>query len=453
MPNPDEQLPGTVVQREPQISVEESEVPILTCPNCFWRFPAEQLLFISNTTTLVFDHRLRANVPLRFVPTRFTSDGDAIDPGGMPCRETACPHCHLKVPRLLTRRRTFSISTITLSRSGPRSSPFTAMANCFCKLDQSMGLRLQDIDMDGNQILRYFEALKQPRHDTRGMPLEAPLEYYSGVYFHDHDGAATMLSKPCLFHLDPLSNHPGYAYRNKIARVACLYSNYSEEFEEFINPLGMSTVRHITDACGLIFVFDPTQLVQIAALLRRDSEPQWRSKDRNRLEMVYGHVINKISQLRGLQSTERLNVPIVVAVTNFAKWRPLLGPTELPSVYSDIDENSVRFLDTGVVQTISKACRGMLMQHAPEIIGMFESHCRAKDILYVPMSEQTNELESTTMSWRTISPIWAEVPLLTLIAKMEPELLPCTNVPEAVAEPPCERSVAGEASGATPSEL
>jgi len=81
----------------------------MTCPHCWKAFAPEEVLWISMHPDLVGDPRLDGprqdgSKPLnpksrRFLPSRFTVEGEAIDVRGHVCHDLACPHCHLAVPR------------------------------------------------------------------------------------------------------------------------------------------------------------------------------------------------------------------------------------------------------------------------------------------------------------------------------------------------------------------
>ncbi len=73
----------------------------VTCPHCWERFQPEQVLWISEHVDLLGDPLLGPEQEQRFLPSRFTLDGDAIDARGMTCRALACPRCHLPVPRAM----------------------------------------------------------------------------------------------------------------------------------------------------------------------------------------------------------------------------------------------------------------------------------------------------------------------------------------------------------------
>ena len=97
-------------------------LPLVTCPHCWERFPAEEILWISEHVDLLGDRLLGPEQQQRFLPSRFSLDGDAIDPRGMVCRSLACPRCHLPVPRAMLELEPLFVSILVRRRAASRSS-------------------------------------------------------------------------------------------------------------------------------------------------------------------------------------------------------------------------------------------------------------------------------------------------------------------------------------------
>ena len=70
----------------------------VVCPHCWERFPPEDSLWIAEHAELIGDAKLGA-VRTRFLPSRFTPDGNAMDTRGEACQSLACPRCHLGLAR------------------------------------------------------------------------------------------------------------------------------------------------------------------------------------------------------------------------------------------------------------------------------------------------------------------------------------------------------------------
>ena len=70
----------------------------VTCPHCWESFSPEDVLWISEHVDLLGDPLLGPEQQQRFLPSRFTMQGDAIDSKGMTCRSPGLPRCHLPMP-------------------------------------------------------------------------------------------------------------------------------------------------------------------------------------------------------------------------------------------------------------------------------------------------------------------------------------------------------------------
>ena len=89
----------------------------VTCPHCWEQFAPEKTLWISEHSDLLGDNRL-PDQSQRFLPTRFTVKGEAIDSKGFPCHQLACPNCHLVVPRPLFEMEPLFLSIFGAPASG-----------------------------------------------------------------------------------------------------------------------------------------------------------------------------------------------------------------------------------------------------------------------------------------------------------------------------------------------
>jgi hypothetical protein len=431
----------------------------VTCPHCGHRFPPEQLHFIARSPALNFDHRLPEGAMRRFLPSQFAFEGDAIDPGGSVCSETACPHCHLKVPRLLVLRPTVPLSIFGSPSSG-KSYLLGAMSRTLRETLGSFRLRYDDVDTEANEILLDYERrMFQQPSDEHWVYLEKTQElgaWYSDVWFGprlSRTGAELgqnrkTFPKPFLLRVDPTDGHPAAKAGKDIAQVICLYDNAGEHFQ--VGGDRYTTVTgHLKDSRGFIFVFDPTQDQKFRAACReRSGDKQFTDVKVDTQDVLYGNVMNRILSLRGLQPTERVKVPMVVALTKFDAWSFLLNTKMLPAYWRDVplpdsDGRLIRAFDPRTLQLVSKACRDLLEQVAPHVLATIESRCDPAGITYVPVSATGGPARGKTSAadWsfapepappdgynyflqKDIRPMWAEVPMLALLSRCVPQLLP-----------------------------
>ena len=431
----------------------------ITCPHCGHRFRPEELHFIARSPGLNFDHRIEGAMR-RFLPSHFTFEGEAIDPGGAVCTETACPNCHLKVPRLLALRPTVPLSIFGSPSSG-KSFLLGAMSRTLRETLVTFRLRYDDVETEANEILLDYERrMFQQPSDEHWVYLEKTQElgsWYSDVWFGPRMNRATgaelgqnrkTYPKPFLLRVDPTAGHPAAKPDANIAQVICLYDNAGEHFQ--VGGDRYTTVTgHLKDSRGLIFVFDPTQDQKFRAACReRSSDGQFRDVKVDTQDVLYGNVMNRILSLRGMQPTERDDIPLVVALTKFDASSFLLKTKALPPYWREVplpesDGRPIRAFDPRVLKTVSQACRGLLERVAPHVLATIESRCAPAGITFVPVSATGGPAvgKSSAAAWpfapqpappdglnyflqKDIRPMWAEVPMLALLARCVPSLLP-----------------------------
>src|SRR5262245_37514157 len=121
-------------------------LPRTTCPHCWHAFAPEEVLWVSEHHDLRGDPWL-PDEPLRFLPSRFHPDGNALDPRGEVCHHLACPHCHLNVPRELLELEPVFVSAFGAASSGKSFYLATAVRELRLLLPEQFGLGFSD-DVD-----------------------------------------------------------------------------------------------------------------------------------------------------------------------------------------------------------------------------------------------------------------------------------------------------------------
>ncbi len=421
-------------------------VPEVTCPHCWHVFPPEDLKYISTSAGLAFDHRVPDGAMRRFVPSQFTVQGDAIDPLGGVCTETACPNCHLKVPKLLALRDVFSVSLF----GSPSSGKSYTLGSMLWMLDQHLGryrLGIEDVDAEANAIIHdYQEALfNQPTQDSPVKLLKTEEAALGAIWYETVIFGTTRksLPKPFLYRIDPLPGHFALEKARQRPQVLCIYDNAGETFEPGGEREDSPVTRHMSRAKGLLFVFDPTQEPSFRKACReRSTDPQWADERRSRQVTLFGEAMSRVLKFRGKLPTERVDTPLVVMLPKYDAWSFLLEPFlggaaangQLPSPYRNVQPKAggdpVRVFNAPVIKKVSDACRRMLRQYAEPMLTRVEERCEPSRTLFIPVSATgcgpagKDEEGKYYHRFGDIKPIWAEVPLLTLLNIYLPELVP-----------------------------
>jgi len=420
-------------------------VPEVTCPNCWHRFPPESALYISGHTSLSGDPRLEdRKEKRRFIPTRFTPDGAAIDVMGTACRDLACPNCHLLVPRVLLERRSSLFLSIFGRPSSGKSYFLAAMMRQMKRtLPKLFGLGVTEPHPPSNRLAQIYEnaLFNHPSLDAfSDIPKtqEAGTQWYQTVKFGDE---IRQFPRPMFFQIAPLAGHPNGHRAEQVARTLCLYDNAGESFEPGKDTPNNPVTQHMARSSGLFFMFDPTQEpLFLRACLGKTADPQVEENVRDRGQdavidpqhVILANADQNVKKYLGREIARPLDVPLVVIVTKFDAWKHLLGD-DLPVFHVRPSPDSICGLRVKAVEQVSQRVRELVLELSPEVVAATERFSR--NVYFVPSSATgcsprvVGRDEATgkpTYKFRVgdLSPEWVEVPLLWMLARHVPGLVP-----------------------------
>ena len=418
--------------------------------------------FVSTSQELAFDHVLGEGRPRVFLPSQFTPQGDAIDPGGGICTETACPKCHLPVPRLLAQYPIMSVSIFGAPGSG-KSFLLASMTHSLMQHGIHYGMTAEDVDPLLNAIVRDYERtlFHRAQHDTALIQLAKTGEagdWYNTIF---ERGREKQLPKPFLYRIERAwPNDRGLPE----GQILCLYDNAGESFQPGADTEQSPVTRHMAKANALVFVFDPTQEAVFGrACADKSDDPQWRGGAFGDQVALFTEAVKRVRSYRSMLPNAVIETPLLVLLPKFDAWEFLLG--ELPPPYKEISVgktggSSIRVLDVDALLNVSKRCREMLQRYMPAVVAKIESSFNRKTIFYLPVSatgcsptreteEKPKELDLSSLESldvgssalladaepqnpeaygkfraQDIKPIWAEVPFLAILKLLAPKLFP-----------------------------
>jgi hypothetical protein len=415
------------------LPAEGDLVDEIICPHCWHPFAPERMHFIAVSPSLAFDHRLGVGEYRRFLPSQFTLQGDAIDPGGSTCTETACPECHLKVPRVMATRRTLAVS-IFGSPSSSKSYLLTSMTHQAEQLLDKFRISIDDADAEANVIIRDYQSqlFRAPTPDTKIRLLKTDLEgdWYTRVSFGKR---SKLLPKPFLFKIDPMPGHPAHTAGSAAGRILRIYDNAGESFEPGMEKEESPVTRHMAQADGLMFVFDPTQENSFREACRQQSDDlQWRDSRMSQQQTLFSEAMRRIQRFAGRSEAERVRKPLIVVIAKYDAWSFLANAERLPSPWRHTaatgnGKDRLEF-DFEGVRKVSQACRALLAKHASPMLSRIESNCAPENTLFVPVSSTGcppagKDDQGYYHLAGNIKPMWSEVPLLALMHMCAPNLM------------------------------
>ncbi len=323
---------------EEKASRSASSIKLLsqvTCPHCWERFPPDQVLWISEHVDLLGDPLLGPEQQQRFLPSRFTIEGDAIDSKGMTCRSLACPRCHLPVPRSMLEMEPLFLSILGGPASG-KSYFLTAMTWQLRKvLPLEFSLAFTDADPTANRALNDCEeSLFLNAREEEMTPLgnlirktELQGELYDTVGYGQQ---RVSYPRPFLFTMQPQDGHVSTAQAESLSRMLCLYDNAGEHFQPGQDTTSSPVTRHLAHARAILFLFDPTQDKRFRAVCRsKDIGPAGTRDHRlSRQETLLTEAASRIRKLSSLSHHARYDRPVVVVLSKFDEWSHLYNPLD-----------------------------------------------------------------------------------------------------------------------------
>ncbi len=413
-------------------------LPRITCPHCWEQFAPEKLLWVAEHTDLLGDHRLGAEQPQRFLPTRFTVAGEAIDAKGFPCHQLACPHCHLSIPRCLLELEPLFLSIFGAPASG--KSYFLAALTWELRKTLPLIFRTSFADADpvlNQQLNQYEESVFSGTSNDQLVPLASLIrktEEQGDLYDTVSFGNQTVsYPRPFLFTLQPKSDHRNAHNAGKLARTVCLYDNAGESFQPGKDSAAAPVTRHMAQSRVLFFVFDPTQDARFQRLIGELGQAATPSIRTMRQEPILQEAIARIRRFAGLKQSEKHKRPLVVILTKFDVWWRLLNadpsadPWQKVRSASNPDQTFQAF-DAIAVECQSQLARDVLLKTSPEIVTAAENF--AEDVTYVPVTAVGWNVSIDAKSGlpaikpSEASPYWATVPFLHGMARAIPGLIP-----------------------------
>jgi hypothetical protein len=407
---------------------EEGEVHLVkrvTCPHCWHEFRPEQILWVAQHEDLMGDSVLHEEA-LRFLPTRFTLEGQALDARGMVCHSLACPACHLVLPRVLLENEVTFISIIGSAGSGKSNFLATMTWELRQRLATDFAIIFADGDKEANWILnRYEETLFLPENPDQPVVLDKTRTQGDLYRSLTINGQETQLPKPFLFSLHPAANHPRAARRADLGRIVCLYDNAGEHYNVGQDTVLSPVTRHLSRSKVLMFLLDPTQDPRFRAKCKGISQdPQILEPLQTvRQETILSEAAIRFRRHASLSAYQKCDRPLLVLVAKSDIWSSLIDEdvASEPIIREGDIGAHLAVLDFDRIERISRKVRHLLTSITPEVVSTAEDF--AEEVVYIPVSalghspEKYPDKNGLLIKPRDVQPHWVTIPLLYSYAR------------------------------------
>ena len=402
----------------------------ITCPHCWSEFAPEESLWLSEHPDLIGDTRLGPEHAIRFLPSRFTADGEAIDPEGQRTTRLACPNCHLEVARPL-----YQIAPVFFSILGaPASGKSYFLASMTWRLRQILPtdfkIAMTDTDPIANARLHEYEEQQFLNPNPDSLVAIAKTQVQGDLYDSVSMGSHTVqYPRPFLFNLQPMANHPNHSRSSEIARVMCMYDNAGESFLPGQDTASSPVTRHLALSRCLFFLFDPTQDARFRrACEGKSQDPQMNNRTERlsrensvRQDTILLEAIQRVRRHAGLREDQLHQRPMIIVVTKWDSWRSLLPDLSNESPVISVPNSPLKVLDGKRIESASDQVGEMLRKYTPEIVAAAEGFASSVTFLPVSATGRSPEVDPATGSFgirpRDLNPYWVDVPMLYALSR------------------------------------
>ncbi|MCL4191086.1 MAG: hypothetical protein KJZ87_05030, partial [Thermoguttaceae bacterium] len=209
----------------------------------------------------------------------------------------------------------------------------------------------------------------------------------------------------------------------------CLYDNAGESFLPGQDTASNPVTRHLARSGAIFFTFDPTQDVRFRRACAGHTadiqmmERTERSQRENsvRQETILVEAAQRVRRYAGLSHAAKHHRPLIVIVTKYDAWAPLLGPGSLPRFWHANSSGTLCAVRHDMIEGVSRKLRELLRCLSPEIVAAAEGF--ASEVIYVPVSatgcgpELAPGMKTPGFRPRNIRPLWAEVPMIYTMSR------------------------------------
>lgn len=392
----------------------------IVCPHCWYDFTADQLLFISESPDLIGDTKLGQNEQARFLPVRFDLHCNALDAKSVPCRKTACPNCHLPIPRSLLTLPRFILSIAGAPASG-KSFYLTALTWQLRKtLAREFHQNFTDADATMNRrIIGYESTLFMPDNSNEIVSIEKT-DITGSIYNMSFiNGHTVQFAQPFIFEIAPANHHPLPSQQER--QAVFIYDNAGESFLPGAEKFQQPVTQHLAQSDAVLFLFDPTQDARFRQACKLPvDDPQMQDsmsgirKSPVRQETVLTELINRLRYTNHLSPKEKYKVPFIIVLTKFDAWKQLTSFSKTSNPWKQASNVPLAVYNFNRVEEHSRQLRQLMSELIPDLTATVESFAEKTAFIAVSATGKAPQQDPKTgmLGYRSgdIHPYWVEVP-------------------------------------------
>lgn len=396
------------------------------CPICWLHFEGKNIKHISSHEELIGDPVLGAEYHRRFIPQKWDANGIALDDFGIPSPDTACPHCHERLPAGFGEFKQYIYSIVGAPSSGKSYYLAILLKQLKRYLFHRFEISFMDQDPEYNiQINEVIQTLFSARSAVEGRIIKTDMRggNYKSV---NRNGKEVDLPKPSMFNISQTN------VENTDSSIV-FYDNAGEHFLPSHSGAEEFQILHVAKASSLFFLYDPLSNIDIRhSLSNVESDQLKRKSDLDQQPSILSQMNVKISRVLGKATSEKLETPLAILIGKCDLWHSLVPDWD--KLVDPIGKKNVLHQDA--VDLNSNIIRDFLNEYAPDIVATAERISRT--VRYFPVSsfghkpkeykffDQQENIEVTDVAPdpAKIKPFMIEIPTIWALSKTIPDLIP-----------------------------
>ena len=387
----------------------------LICPVCWLHFDAEDIMHVATHPELKGDSILGQDAATRFHASRFDELNRALDPKGSPCTEFACPHCRRELPPDFIAAEAHIISIVGDAAAG-KSYYLATLSKLLPELlFREMGVVFQDANPAGNAKINnlkntLFGAKKPEEAVLAKTELEGDM--YERCTRYERE---VQMPSPFVYSISKGED----ADRSLIT----LYDNAGEHFRPGIDINDRPGAQHVSNAAGIIFIFDPFSSVEFLKIMKDGPDPQKNHYRDDYHDVILAEMKVRIQKLQNLPSGKKTETPLAIVIGKSDGWKHAL-PAPLREDFI-VDGK----LNLSALSVNHDMIREFLMKYDPKVVANAEafSSCikyfAASSFGHAPTDVQTAQGFVPAPDPEKLRPQMVEIPPLWILSQAVPYLI------------------------------
>lgn len=384
-------------EREPEPGVS------FMCPYCRTVSDLEDVLSVSTSPSLLGDPVLGPYEQARFLPSRFTANGMALDSDGGVCTEIACPRCHMSLPSALLQTSQMVMSVVGAAGAGKSVFLASAIWQCRQILRRKFGVTFRDLDPVANRWINDYEEKLFFQEDSESLQKIDKTDVNSSVVSRQVrlGGADVLLPLPSFFQI---------RFKDEAEQSLVVYDSAGEHFRAGADTSTSLVTLNMLGADVLFFLFDPSADPRFAPYLDRGKGTA--KNHAQRQDTLLSEMAARIRRHLGFRGESRLTRPLLFGISKADMLRDQL-PLDADLYRQTGDGSSA--LDFGELRAVSRRTESFMDEIAPEVVAT--AHDIADEVWFVPFSALGHNPMQEGVRPADVKPVYSELPVVFTLAR------------------------------------